>query len=247
MWQSIRAFVDSAARSLNPSGPVYHFGGDPADGFAGALALKQSFPDTSYIHCQLDPQDDGTRLPLPDHTARTVLWVGPLVGTWQTGDAGGELSRILAPGGVLLLAVPLGGSAGRLPDVWSPSQRTIERLLAGTEFTLVGWQGPETCPHTLYGIGIKTPIHDESLERASRFFDEFQQQLDRLASEVRWLRRLLARLARWLGVGNDCPGDGDWHRAQFMVHLEAEQASRARRLSELAPHDRTGTRLDTRE
>lgn len=248
MWPSIHTFVASAARSLALRGPVYQLGSDPADGFTNAAELKDSFPAAGYIQCQLDPGMGSVQLPLPDGAARTLLWIGPLKDAWNTPDAAGELARIVAPGGAMLVAIPTGCPRDHQSPVWSPAPRTIERLLAGLDLTLVGWQGPDNGPHTLYGVGVKAPIADDALRRVNRFLESFDAGLDRLSQDVGWTRRLLARFARWIGAGCGGPGDPDWHRAQFMVQLlQSGQSPAPASLADLAGDDRTGSRLDAWE
>jgi hypothetical protein len=247
MWQSTCAFVASAAGAFRLRGPVYQFGSDLADGFSGAISLRDAFPETSYIHCQLDPDDDGTRLPLPDGAAGTVLWIGPLGNGWQTPQAGEELMRILAPGGALLVAVPAGGTVGRRAHVWSPAPRTIQCLLGPAEVTLVGWQGPDAAPHTLYGVGLKGPAGEAVVARTNRFLDGLQRRLDELSRHVGWVRRLLGLLARCSGLGPGGPAGREYYQVQFMVHLRVDQAAAAEPLCDRPANDRTGTRLDAWE
>jgi len=247
MWQSTCAFVGSAAGAFRLRGPVYQFGSEPADGFSGAMTLRDAFPETSYIHCQLDPDDDGTRLPLPDGAAGTILWIGPLGNRWQAPEAGEELMRILTPRGALLVAVPAGGALGRRTHVWSPAPRTIQRLLGPAEVTLVGWQGPDAAPHTLYGVGLKGPAGEAAVARTNRFLDGFQRRLDDLGRRVGWARRLLGLLARCSGLGSGGPADREHYRVQFMVHLRVDRALGAEPLCDGPASDWTGTRLDARE
>jgi len=247
MWPSISAFVGSAAGAFRLRGPVYQFGADVVQGLSGAMALRDAFPQTSYIHCQLDPNDGGTRLPLPDGAAGTVLWIGPLGDGWQRPRAGEELMRILAPGGALLVAVPAGRAVRREAHAWSPAPRTIQRLLGPAEVTLVGWQGPDSAPHALYGVGLKTPGVETVAARTNRFLDGFQRRLDRLARQVGWPRRLLGVLARWTGLGSNGPAGEDHYRVQFMVHLRVDRSLAAEQSSDDTPGSHTGTRLDARE
>lgn len=247
MWHSTRAFVASAAGAFRLRGPVYQFGSEPADGFSGAIGLREVFPETSYIHCQLDPDDEGTRLPLPDGAAGTLLWIGPLGNRWQTPEAGEELMRIVAPGGALLAAVPTGGTLGRRTHVWSPAPRTIQCLLGPAEGTLVGWQGPDAAPHTLYGVGLKGPAGEAVAAQTNRFLDGFQRRLDELSRQVGWARRMLGFLARWSGLGSGGPAAREHYHAQFMVHLRVDQATAAEPLCKGPANDRSGTRLDAWE
>jgi hypothetical protein len=247
MWQSTYAFVASAVRAFRLDGPVYHFGSESAEGFFRAMTLRESFPETSHIHCQLDPDDARTRLPLPDGAAGTVLWIGPLVGPWQTPEGAEELSRIVAPGGSLLVALPAGRALARRAHVWSPAPGTIQRLLGPAELTLVGWQGPDAAPHTLYGIGLKGPAGEATVARTNRFLDGFQRRLDDLGRQVRWPRRLLGLLARLSGLGSGGPAHREFFHTQFMVHLRIDRDRTDEPLPDQPTKGWTGTRLDAWE
>ena len=230
MGEQIRAFVDSAAEAFGLRGPVYQFGTCPSGDLRSRASLRGCFPKAAQVGFELDEGVEIERLPFPDGAARTVLCVGALERAYQPQRTMGEMIRILSPGGALLVCASVENPVPeQMPAYWRLTPRSVGRLLSGMEAVLVGWQGAEGFPHTVYGIGFKPPPTGAILEGTRRFLDRFQARLDEAAGRIAWPERLMHLLT--------C-------KAQFAVHLAGDRNLKHDLFQSCLPDKKTGTRLD---
>ena len=145
MHEHVHAFVETASGAFDLEGPVYEFGFCPAAGGPDGRGLRDSFPETGYIGCelseaaQIDRLASLDRLPFPNDAARTVVCVNTLEHVFEPRRVIEEMVRILKPGGVLLLCESAGSGGGEtIDDYWRLTPHALERLLAPLEATLVG-------------------------------------------------------------------------------------------------------------
>lgn len=245
MRESIEAFVDSAAGAFRLKGPVYRFGSSSNGGFDVETSLRWCFPEGAYIDFELGEGIEIDRLPFPDGAARTVLCIGVLEHAFEPPKALEEMLRILSPGGALLVCAPIEDPLpDRMPAYWQLTPRSVQRLLAGMETTLVGWQGAETFPHTIYGIGFKPPLSSRVLEETGWFLNRFQSRLDAAARRIGWRPRLTDFLTRWARSRSKCRHRRDYYKVQFAVHLAVDQSPTHALLKGCLGEAKTGTRLD---
>jgi hypothetical protein len=119
-----------------------------------------------------------------------------------------ELTRLLAPGGGMLIVSTLEARSGDSRRAASRLQPGLLRqLLPGLEVPVVGWQGDLEAPHTVYAAGFKPPLTAAMLSGTQRFLQAFPARLDRLARLPETPRRretpphcnggALAYLASW--------------------------------------------------
>jgi len=221
MHEFIWAFVDSAVEAFRLRGPVYRIAGGNGAPAIGA-GRSECFPGTSHIDCELAEWTDTDRLPFADGVAGTVLCAGSLEYVFRPQHAVEEMTRILAPGGALLISAPSErGESEQMPAYWRLTPRCMQQLLAPMKVTLVGWQGADLFPHTLYGIGFKPPTPGTILPATSRFVDRFQWRLDEAAARVGWARRLAYFLTCWVRSPAERQRQRNYHKVQFAVHLSA--------------------------
>lgn len=245
MREQIRAFVDSAAGAFRLSGPFYRFGACPGGGSGVEAWLRECFPQAACVEFELEDGVELDRLPFPDGAARTLLCGGALECAFQPQRAVAEMMRILAPGGVLLVWATAGGRGpDPAPAYWHLTPRSIQRLLAPVETTLVGWQGAETFPHTLYGVGFKRPLRGSILEETKRFLDGFQARLDEAARRIGWEERLKHFLMGWAGSRAERRHRRDYYKLGFAVHLAVKPNLKHELLNGCLPEAKTGSRLD---
>ena len=223
---------------------MYRFGFEAGQGSGVAAALRDCFGQAAYVNLEFDPGEEIDRLPFPDGAARTVLCAGVLEYSFRPQQAVEEMMRILAPGGALLVcAVNAHPVPDRMPAYWQLTPRSVQRLLAGMETTLVGWQGAETFPHTIYGVGFKPPIGPAVAQQTGRFLKRFQARLDEAAGRGGW-RRLKSWLTGWTRSRLERQHRRDYYQVQFAVHLAAGRDFTADLLDGGLPEEKTGTRLD---
>ncbi len=187
MHEHVRAFVKSAVEAFALAGPVYEFGFCPANPM-GRAALRDCFPDSGYIGCDLCDEGDAdhrerfARLPFADGVARTVVCVNVLGHVLDPRKTAKELTRLLAPGGGILIVSTLDArSWDRRRSASRLQPGLIRQLLPGLEIPVVGWQGDLEAPHTVYAAGFKPPLTVAVLGGTQRLLQDFPARLDRLA------------------------------------------------------------------
>lgn len=252
MHQSAEAFVESVSETFELQGPIFEFGfrGD-RDSPQTEPHGSEPFPETGYLDCDPDRQTevdwlpDITRLPFADGAARTVMCVNTLQHVFEPPRAVGELVRILAPGGLLFVCTSTDPKQPQQPDdYWQPTPRAVQRLLAGMEATLVGWQGADESPRAVYGIGCKGPVGETFAAEAARFPDILQNRLDEAASKERWSARLKRLIAGWSFRRARRRAAGDCHKVRFTLHLPVGQHLTHHLLGSCLTDGKAGTRLD---
>jgi SAM-dependent methyltransferase len=223
--EDVQAFVLGATETFALRGPVYQFGARPEGTSDEVGPLNKCFSRTDYLVCQFDEGVQLGRLPFPDGAAQTVLWVGALGRTFDTEQAANQMRRIVAPGGALLICAPVEGPVreGGSGSCEVAACR-VQRLLAPLQLTLLGWQGVDGLPHTVYGLGFKPPITGTILGGVSRFLERFQQRLEAAAGgKIGWWRRLKGLLALRHHNLRQSPGRRVDCRVQFAVHTSADR------------------------
>lgn len=245
MHKQVQAFVDSAVEAFGLKGPAYQFGSSPRGDSGGRVSLPESLSGAGRVGFEWGDGAELGRLPLPDGVARTVLCIDTLGYAFEPRGAVEEMVRILAPGGALLVFTSaVGPVAEEAGACWRLTPRAVGRLLAGMEPRLVGWQGGDGLPHTVYGIGFKPPPGGAVLEGTGRFLDRFQARLREAAGPVGWRQRLKQVVFGW-ARGRWRRGEGREHsKLQLAVHFSAERTLEHGLLESCLPGERIGTRLD---
>lgn len=240
MRKNVRALVELAAKNLALRGPVYEFGAYQVDGQPSWTDLRDCFPGETYIGCDMRPGpgvdrvEDVTRLTLDDACAQCVLCVDTLEHVFDVHQAVAEMLRVLRPGGTLLLTAPLQFHIHCHPDdYWRLTPNCLLRLLGHLPLVVVGSQGTESFPHTVFALAVKGPVPAGAVARLSRLMNEFQLWL---AQQAR-LRPWRERLKHWLLGPLRSKGERRrWREqdvARFYLHAAAEAAPQAAGLAEL--------------
>jgi hypothetical protein len=153
--------------------------------------------------------------------------------------------RILAPGGVLLVSVPMDFRIHDYPsDYWRMTPACLARLLAPLGATLIGSQGVENYPHTVLGIGCKTPVPGRFARGANRCLESYQSWLDEEAAQRPWRQRLKHWTFGRLRSKGERRRWAHYHTARFAVHLPIRSWTSVAQESELDTPLLTGSRLD---
>lgn len=240
MRDNVRAFVAATVEAFDLRGPVYEFGSYQVDGQQALADLRGLFPGRSYVGCDMrsgpgvDRVEDLAQLTLPDDVAETIICVDTLEHVFEVRRAVDELLRVLAPGGVILLAAPMDFRIHDFPsDYWRLTPSCLSRLLAPLEATIVGWQGVESHPHTVLAVGCKSPVPERFARGLSAFAEGFQSRLDALAATVPWPRRIKKWAGGWWRGKGERRRERDYYRAQFAMQVPMTQAAAPDRLREL--------------
>ena len=225
MRDNVRAFVQHAAHAFQLRGPVYEFGSYLVADQHGRGNMRGMFPGQRYVGCDLregagvDRIEDLGCLTLPDGCAQTVLCLDTLEHVFEARRAVDEMIRVLAPGGVLVAAVPMDFRIHDFPDdYWRITPSCLARLFAPLEATLIGSQGMENYPHTVFALGCKTPVSRRFASAANRLLAGFQAWLDQQAAAVPWPRRVKQKLTRLVRGKGDRMRTEAFLQARFMIH-----------------------------
>jgi SAM-dependent methyltransferase len=251
MRDNVRAFVRLAAEAFDLGGPVYEFGSYLVDDQADRADLRPLFPGRQYVGCDMRPGpgvdrvEDLGGLKLADATARTVLCVDTLEHVFEARRAADEMIRVLAPGGALLITAPMDFRIHDYPgDYWRLTPSCIQRLLSPLPATIVGWQGVESYPHTVFGIGFKGPVSANVIRQAGQFVDAFQAWLDVTADSIPWPKKLRSWMTHLFVSKGDRRRQREQHRAHFALDLPANRDWNGSPLETTASSKRSGARMD---
>ena len=197
MRDNVRAIVRIAAETLAVAGPVYEFGSFQVDDQIGLADLRPYFRGRQYVGCDMRPGvgvdriEDLSRLTLDDDIAGTIICVETLEHVFAVQRAIDEMLRVLAPGGVIVITTPFDFRLHDYPsDYWRLTPACLSRLLAPLAAAMVGWQGLESDPHTVFAVACKTPAPAHFAAGVSRFMGQFQAWLAEQSANVSWPERL---------------------------------------------------------
>jgi hypothetical protein len=130
--------------------------------------------------------------------------------------------RILAPGGMLLVSVPMDFRIHDYPsDYWRLTPACLARLLAPLDATLVGSQGVESYPHTVLGIGCKTPVSSRFARGANRLMEGYRAWLDDQQQQLPWTTRLKHWTIGRLRSKGERRRLAQYHDARFALQMPA--------------------------
>jgi len=155
------------------------------------------------------------------------------------------LLEALAPGAILLLVAPLIYGLNRQGHFERPlTPLALVRLFARLDAAIVGWQGAEDLPHTVYAVGCKGPLEPVALRAAGRFVAEFTCWIEAGQSARPWRVRLREWLRRPTMPGTARRRQTD--QVQFALHLPQAIDWKESLLDPPLSEPSTGTRLDLR-
>jgi len=251
MRENVRAFVELAAETLALEGPVYEFGSFQVEDQGPLADLRDCFRGRRYIGCDMRPGpgvdrvEDLAQLSLPDGAARTIVCVDTLEHVFEARRAVEEMIRVLAPGGTLLIAAPLDFRLHNYPDdYWRLSPTCVDRLLAPLAATIIGSQGIESYPHTVFGVGCKAPVPANFVSGMNDFIMQLQARFLSDATRVPWQRRWKQRATRWLRSKGERRREQHYFEARFAVQMPARVAGDLAQWILPSASQKTGTRLD---
>jgi SAM-dependent methyltransferase len=229
MRENVRAFIAAAASTLAPRGPVYEFGSYQVEGQRGRGDLRGLFPGRNYVGCDMRPGkgvdriEDLAQVNLPSETAGTIICADTLEHVFEVRRAAAEMIRLLQPGGMLLVAVPLDFHIHAHPDdYWRLTPSCIARLLSPLAATLVGSQGVESYPHTVFGIGWKAPVPSRLIDRVETFHEALDRRLGELSASVFHGKRWKHWLRGWAGSKGERRRRREHFSTRFSLHMTAE-------------------------
>lgn len=237
MRDNVRALIQCAASSFPMEGPIYEFGSYLVPGQEQLANLRPLFPGRPYIGCDMRPGpgvdqvEDLGHLTLDDEVAGTIICVDTLEHVFEVRRAIDEMIRVLRPGGMLLVSVPLDFRIHDYPDdYWRLTPSCIARLMAPLAATIVGSQGVEGYPHTVFGIGVKAPVPASFAQRAGlliRSFEAWCAETKRRQPKLQQFKRWISSWARSKGERRRAAAE---YSCRFVVQFPASSMDDTRAL-----------------
>jgi SAM-dependent methyltransferase len=172
MRPTVRVFVEDVAEQFPVAEPIVEIGARPAEGQESSAFLRDLFPGTDYIGCDIqegpnvDQIEDIHGLSFDDDSVGTVICVEVLEHVHDPIRAVQEIHRVLKPGGVAVLTSVMFMPIHAHPwDFWRFTPEGFGLLLQPFKTSVAFGYGMDVLPEGVHGLGIKGP-HDE-LSRAS--------------------------------------------------------------------------------
>ncbi len=253
MRDNVRDFVRIAAECFCPQGPVFEFGSYLVEGQGSLGDLRNYFRGREFVGCDMregpgvDRIEDLGGLTLANESARTIICVDTLEHVFEVRRAADEMIRVLAPGGMIFISAPMDFRIHDYPsDYWRLTPSCLERLLAPLDATLVGWQGVESHPHTVFAIGVKHPVSAEFAPRAPKFMSAYQEYLRGVEGQTTLSRKVKRTLFGWLRSKGERRRIDEEHQAQFILHLRVDGAEKHGWHAQVGELAKSGSRLDVR-
>jgi SAM-dependent methyltransferase len=223
-----KAFCRLVAETFDCPGPVFEFGSYQVEGQEGYANLRELFPGKNYVGCDMRPGpgvdrvEDVTAISLPDGSAGTVLCIETFEHVFEVRRAFDEVFRLLKPGGLFIITSPLNFRIHAYPDdYWRMTPNCLRRLLSPFAARLSGYQGYHAFPHTVMGLGVKTPIPVDGAARLEMLVEAYHDWLRRTETSLPIgvkLRRTLSQLYRSKGERQQI---ADYYAADFTIDADA--------------------------
>jgi SAM-dependent methyltransferase len=166
MRESIRQFIELAARNLPMEEPIFEFGALQLPGLEGVADLRTFFPGKIYVGCDMregtgvDRVRNLHHIEEPGESAGTVIALDTLEHVEFPHKALREIHRILKPDGIVVISSVLDFRIHATPyDYWRFTPDGFRSLLAPFASSFIGFAGIERFPHTIVGIGFKGKGH----------------------------------------------------------------------------------------
>jgi SAM-dependent methyltransferase len=224
--------VRATSETFELSGPVLEVGSYQV--VPGQGDLRPFFPERDYVGLDVragpgvDVVADVETLPYPDASFGTVVAMSAFEHVPRFWKGFEEASRVLRPGGALLVSCPFYFHLHDHPrDYWRFSPDALTLLLETYPDKIVGWHGPRSRPAEVWAVAFREGRPPLTVECHRRY----QQALARHARmPLPWSRWLRLRLGALLfGRGHFAPYlDRDrWQTRCLSSPVAARQAARA--------------------
>ena len=182
MRELVKDFVKICAETLPVLEPVYEFGALQVPGQEGYADLRPFFKGKKYIGADMQegPGVDVVlnlhNIELPPETAGTVLALDTLEHVEYVRKAVDEVYRILTPDGIFIATSVMNFRIHAWPhDYWRFTPEGFKSLLKPFAHSIIEFAGDKRFPHTVVGVGFKSPVEDKKLEE---FYKRLKQWKD---------------------------------------------------------------------
>ncbi|MHB8900349.1 MAG: class I SAM-dependent methyltransferase [Thermoguttaceae bacterium] len=253
MWHDTRRFVRCAKEAFDFPPPVHEYGlaaaGQPLVAPRSETAPRpRDLGESPDKAPHLQPLEELAELPHDDGSVGTVACLNIFQHVTDPGTVAREMIRVLAPGGVFLVCSCTGGQGVDNSDLlWRPAPHAFQRLLAPLEATLIGWQGREGNPHSIYAIGCKAPVTPLFLAGTNQFLKTFRQSLASRQRATPWTEKARQWISQICGRPTTGRGRADYYHFQFFMHAQVDAQFQHDLLANCLQIDKIGGRLDLSE
>lgn len=162
MRQNIKDFVSIVSTTLPIIEPVYEFGSFQVPEQIGFADLRPLFHNKEYIGCDMreGPGVDKTlnlhAIDVPSESVGVVLCFETLEHVEHPRKALEEIHRILKPNGIAAISSVMDCPIHDHPhDYWRFTPEAFKSIFKPFSNSFVGFQGNESFPHTVVGVGFK--------------------------------------------------------------------------------------------
>jgi SAM-dependent methyltransferase len=224
-----KALCSLVAETIDCPDPIFEFGAYQVDGQEGFADLRSLYPGRKYVGCDMRPGpgvdrvEDVTAIDLPDASAGTVLCIETFEHVYEVRKAFDEVFRLLKPGGVFVITSPLNFRIHGYPDdYWRMTPSCLRRQLERYAARLSGFQGYHAFPHTVMGVGLKSPAPSDATKRLEQVAAGYRRWLEETAAALPFtekLRRSVSQLYRSKGERREI---ASYYSTEFAIDSDAE-------------------------
>ncbi len=226
MRDNTKAFCRVVAESLACPGPVHEFGSFQTPGQVEYADLRAIFPGRAYVGSDLrdgpgvDRIEDVSDLSLPTGSVGTALAIETFEHVFEIRRAFDEVFRVLRPGGVFIVTLPLNFRIHAYPDdYWRMTPSCLRRMLAPYAASLTVAQGYGKFPHSVLAVGIKHPAPVDVAERFETLMNRFTAGLEQAEADLPWRWKLRRRLRRIYRSQIERRRLRDYYKATFQLDI----------------------------
>ena len=242
MRDNTKAFCRVVAESFRCPGPVHEFGSYQTRGQLDYADLRGLFPGRVYVGSDLRPGpgvdrvEDVAALSFPSGSVGTAIAIETFEHVFEIRAAFDEVFRVLQPGGLFVVTLPLNFRIHAYPDdYWRMTPNCLRRMLAPYAATLTVAQGYGKFPHSVLAVAVKAPAPRDVVARVDRLAQEFAAALRQAEAELPWRVRLRRRLRMILRTASERRRVRDHYRATFQFDLRPEAVRRPAEPAQLTP------------
>ncbi|MBU1693116.1 MAG: class I SAM-dependent methyltransferase [Verrucomicrobia bacterium] len=191
MRTTIYKLIQELGRSISFKEPIHEFGACPVTGQEDRGRFRDCFPGKVYVGSDLVPGpgvdeiQDLHHLTLKEESLGTALVLENIHHVREPWRAVQEVYRCLQPGGILIMTSVMFFPSHPWPDdYWRFTTSGMAVLLQPFEQTVLTSCGLRTLPHTVIGIGFKSPVNAELVKNIESVVGQWKESGSRSWKET---------------------------------------------------------------
>ncbi|MGH9368334.1 MAG: methyltransferase domain-containing protein [Thermoanaerobaculia bacterium] len=191
MRTTLLKLLKSLTETFEFPDPVYEFGAYRVPGQEHLPQVRDFFPGSRFVGCDLRPGPGVDRLcdlhdiDLPDSSVGTALLFDTIEHVREPWRAMAELRRCLMPGGVVLMTSVWYFPVHAFPDDYFRFTASgFRSLLESFDSVVVTSCGLDRLPHTVVGLGSKGPLTESQTVALVREIEAWKRRGSRTWKET---------------------------------------------------------------